>query len=263
MKRFLISIIALTIMSITAKGQVLPRIPNGVWQGTIKVKTNSLLIGYVGSTIAYVWDDLNYVMLKDDVSASKWLWIDVQRGFHVPGYRMHDANGTVMELGSERWWKNYFWNWNYDFEIAPSYEISWTPINALWLSLITGVGYEYKQLYFQDSFLEGHHRTHSVIPTAALRFKVLDIYDEFPIYVEAGASYVYNFKYTNPNNYSLEAINNGIRGRFRLLTTFFSIVYEHDFYNYFNSDYSANGGITRPLDGIKNNFGSMYIQIVL
>ncbi len=65
MKRFLISIIALTIMSITAKGQVLPRIPNGVWQGTIKVKTNSLLIGYVGSTIAYVWDDLNYVMLKD------------------------------------------------------------------------------------------------------------------------------------------------------------------------------------------------------
>lgn len=267
-KRFIITIVTLLLMTTSSTSQVLPRIPNGVWEGTFNVKTNSWLIGHVGSNIASVWDNLNSVLLKNDISSSKWLWIDVQQGFHVPGYRMHDANGNVMELGSEKWWKNFFWNWNYDFEVAPSYEIGWTPKNAAWLSLIAGAGYEYKQLYFQDSFLEGHHRTHSVIPVAALRIKVLDIYkvldiddDEFPIYIEVGASYVYNFKYTNPQDYSLEALNNGIRGRFRLNTPVISIAYEHDFYNYFNYGFSPDGGVTHPLDGIKNNFGSMCIQV--
>ncbi len=269
MKHLSITIIILLMMPVVSKSQTLPNRPKfsdtEEWYGSIMITSNSMLTTLFGKFIVNpIW---NYAIAKVFNNTSM-LEMDFPTRIHVPPYKMYDTYGDVMEMGSPKWWKNWFWNWNYNFEISPSYEITWIPRAIPRINLIAGVGYEYKQLYFQNGFLEGRHKTHACFPTAALQYYLLNpTKNDFNIIVEAGASYIYNIKYKNPQDYSLEALNNGIRGRFRLMignTQKLMLIfqYEHDFYNYFNHNYSPDGGVSFPLDGIKNSFGAVYLQVL-
>ncbi len=265
-----LSIIILTLfMSTTLFGQSLPGIPNGVWSGTLSVKTNSFLVSGLGERLALIWNPAINEALEDASIYNNWYNMDFPLMIHVPSYQMYDANDNILKMGSSQWWKNWFWNWNYNFDIAPCYEITWSPLAIPQINLIAGIGYEFKQLYFQDEFLEGRHMTHALIPSAALRFYLFNPSKNknFNISIEGGATYVYHFKYTNPQNYVLEALNDGIRGRFRLMmgnpnALMLSIRYEYDFYNFFNQEYSHDGGLAFPFAGIKNTFGGLNIQFL-
>lgn len=234
---------------------------SGWWQGSLKVKSNSCLITGIGGSLSGLWN--SYVTDNiEEWDSFNWYGIKFIREYHAP-YNMTNTDGTSLETGAPQWWKNWLWNWNYNFNIAPSYVITWEPIlNMKRFVFSAGIGYEFKQVYFQDGILEGKHRTHAIVPSAAISYRLGSINEsiEHLKYIELGVSYIYNLAYNNPMRYDVGAVNNGIRGRIGFVVfPLFRVSYEYDFFNYFNHNYSPDGGISHPLDGIKNNFG--YISI--
>lgn len=107
-----------------------------------------------------------------------------------------------------------------------------------------------------------------VVPTALLKARIGDFTrDQFNFFLEGGAKYNYAFKTRGYYN-DVKSTNNGFTGVLGMgvinprTHTSIALRYEHDFYNYFNTDYSPDG-IIKPYEGFKTKHSSLDLFVTI
>lgn len=192
-------------------------------------------------------------------------WYIPEIDFVYPVYSLSSVDGA--KLSKPYWWREMLYgDYSHTFKVSAGYELSWKSLTSP-LGACIGVDWEYSQIALKECAQEGKHRSQAVVPSAGLRFRLWGGSFEKRIKptIELGGSYVYNFKYHGPNDYDLDALNNGVRGKvalgvdFPVTHTTVLIDYEHDFFKYFNQDYEVNG--IKPFEGYKNSFGELSVRI--
>lgn len=193
-------------------------------------------------------------------------WYIPEIDFSYPIFSVSSKDGA--SLSRPYWWRDFLlWgDYSHTFKVSAGYELSWKSLTSPFGAFL-GVDWEYSQIDLKDCSEAGKHRSQAVVPSAGLRFRLWGGSFERGIKpaLEIGGSYVYHFKYHGPNDYDLEALNNGFRGKVALGVDFpkshtaFLIEYEHEFFKYFNQDYETGG--VKPFEGYKNTFGEVSLRI--
>lgn len=122
----------------------------------------------------------------------------------------------------------------------------------------TAEGYDPNYIYFNRQ---------TISPEVLLRLRFGNyITARYNPILEIGGSY--NFAVACKGlSQSTESINDGFRGVIGLgignTETHFqaTVRYEYDFYNWFNEDWSPDGGLTHPYQGLKTNLGAVMLNV--
>lgn len=193
-------------------------------------------------------------------------WYIPEFVFSYTNYSMSSDDGA--KVSQPYWWRQIvLWgDYSHTFKFSAGYELSWKSLVSPFGAYI-GIDWEYLQLDIDNSAEEGKHRSQAVVPSAGLRFRLWGGSFEKGIKpaLEIGGSYVYNFKYHGPNDYDLDALNNGLRGKISLGAEFprahtaILVEYKHEFFKHFNEDYEHNG--TKPFENYKNTFGEISLRL--
>lgn len=141
---------------------------------------------------------------------------------------------------------------DYSIGIDFSYDHMRTPFGVY-------VGCNYKSSEVVTSEL--NHRAHYISPKAGLRLRY-----EGGFLVEVGGSYDFAFKYSGNYQNSKNCVNSGFNANFALGYWFengssIALKYEHPLYNFFNEDFSQDGGLTHPFEGVNRRTGYISISI--
>lgn len=234
----------------------------------------------VGTSSLPMWGILNHVegaLLRltgvDDMGASEYSRFWGRNSWYIPEIRYSFLTYSLStndggKISRPYWWREIFlWgDYSHTFKFSAGYEFSWKSLTSPFGAFL-GVDWEYSQIVLKNCAEEGTHRSQAVVPSAGLRFRLWggNFSRSIKPALEIGGSYVYNFKYYGPNDYELEALNNGLRGKIALGVEFpnehttFLLGYERNFFKHFNSDYDYNG--IKPFEGYKNSFGEITLRI--
>lgn len=155
-----------------------------------------------------------------------------------------------------RYWANSFKRFG-DFRLK--YDLS-LDFKKTPFGLYFGVGYKTAQVCMSES---DNNRVHYFAPEAGIRLKFGDTsYDESYFLIEVGGEYDKVLGYKGFID-SKDAVNSGFSGRISIGggsgATSIYLQYEHPFYNYFNTSYTPDGGLTFPLENLNRKVG--YISI--
>lgn len=112
---------------------------------------------------------------------------------------------------------------------------------------------------------DDNDRAHYINPELGLRAHFGDM-ENNAFAIELGASYDAAFKYSgHVNDYGKKAINSGFNLVGGIGYTIESgsllLKYTHPLYNFYNEDFSPDGGLTQPLKGFKYKIG--FISLIL
>lgn len=234
----------------------------------------------VGTSSLVMWGILNQIegsLLTafgvDDMGASEYSKFWGKNSWYIPEFRYSILTYSLSsddgaKISRPYWWREVFlWgDYSHTFKFSAGYELSWKSLTSP-LGAFLGADWEYSQIDIKNSEESGRHRSQAIVPSAGLRFRLWGgSFDrEFKPSLEIGGSYVYNFKYHGPNDYDLDALNNGFRGKVAIGVempyehTTLLLGYERNFFNHFNSDYETNG--VKPFENYKNTFGEITLRI--
>lgn len=246
MKKFLFGLFSLFLMQGTVKAQV----TRGLWEyGPVITTTNNGYGWFAENLEVYgfaSWDNL--VFLNDN----RW-WIpsfrarfDVLKDIDTPA-------GDVKVKWADWGLRNYSIGYHvgylsYVCPIGLDVQVDYEKQN--WRSKLPGQG-DYM-----------NYEKQMVVPTVLLKTRIGDFAtNTFNIIVEAGAKY--NYILSAKGDYDdVKSLNNGFTGVFGIgvINSFSHVTiqlrYEHDFFDYFNKDFSPNG-TWKPYDGFSSKHGTL------
>ena len=188
-------------------------------------------------------------------------WFVPQVDFTFPIYSISSDDGA--KIVKPYWWRDIFlWgDYSHTFKFAAGAQLGWTSEDSP-VGFFVGADWEYLQLCLEECAEAGMHRSQAVAPYGGLRIKLGDPENYCYPVVEVGATYVYNFKYHNPHDYDLKALNNGVRGHASIGlgvgSSAIMLEYEHEFFKHFYTDHSENG--FKPFESYKNTFGQISLR---
>lgn len=226
-------------------------------QGAATILREVLMAGIAGT---YKMSTSEYT---DFITRNSWYIPEFELG--VPYYSVSSADGA--KLAKPLTWRQALWgDYSHTFDFSAGYEVAWKSLVSPFGAYIS-IDWEYQQLAIENSAEAGKHRTQMVVPSVGLRYRLWggNFEKKRRPGIEIGAAYVHHFKYNNPHNYDLDAINNGIRGKIALGLEYPSIhssiivQYEHDFFNTFNQDYIDDNG-AKPFADFKSSFGQLIVK---
>lgn len=269
MKIKTILVTALTLFSINSYSKEF-----GTLSGTVRVGG-----GLFGSTYAYgvpVIVALLQAFKVTDFDANKWSneqhsvlrFLNIGGDIVVPNWSISSSNNNIEILRPLE-------DYQADGFLVGKQYTSYIGYYLNWKSMFSGLGffggldYEWRNFVLHYPYPNmSYNKIQSLVPALGLRYRLISPMKEiegFPINIvlEAGISYVINTKYTNSDNYSLKALNNGFRTIVGIAITTnrfgsLHVRWTKDLYNIFNKNYSASQG---PLfnNVISNNFNSFSI----
>lgn len=225
--------------------------------GILSLAENSLLYGF------------GIMDMDSERYAEFWAnnsWYIPEFSFSYTNYSISSDDGA--KVSQPIWWRQLFlWgDYSHTFKFSAGFELGWKSLVSPFGAYL-GVDWEYLQLDIENSAEAGKHRSQAVVPSAGLRFRLWGSSFEREVKpaIEIGGSYVYHFKYYGPNDYGLDALKNGFRGKVALGVEFPSthtailLEYEHEFFKHFNQEYEIGG--LRPFESYKNTFGEFSLRI--
>ena len=198
------------------------------------------------------------------------------------------AFGFAVGEAGEFWNNNRWWipSFRAKFDVMKSVDSPNDDIKVKWwdwgvrnfsigyhvgyLSYIYPIGFDLqidyeKQNWRMKSTVQDDYTSYDkqmIVPTLLLKTRIGDFTNKkCNVIVEAGAKYNYAFRARGEYN-DVESINNGFTGVIGLgLINSYShftmqLRYEHDFFDYFNQDFSPNG-IIKPYDGVTTKHGTL------
>lgn len=233
---------------------VQPHVKSNAWIASgfaINVR-DWLLAGVAGTTRMTETEYVEFIQRNS--------WYIPEFEFGHPIYSISSADGA--KLGQPLWWRELLWgDYSHTFDFSAGYEFAWKSLISPFGAYI-GVDWEYQQLEIKNSAEAGMHRSQAVVPSAGLRLRMWggNFEKTWKPVMEIGAAYVHHFKYNNPNDYGLDALNNGMRGKIAIGIEYpdshsaLVLQYEHDFFDLFNNDYVDANGV-KPFAEYKNTFG--------
>lgn len=238
---------------------VQPHVKSNAWvvSGVAINIRDLLLAGFAGTTSMTQAEYVEFMQRNS--------WYIPEFEFGHPFYSVSSPDGA--KIGHAPWWRELLWgDYSHTFDFSAGYELAWKSMVSPFGAYV-GVDWEYQQLEIKNSAEAGKHRSQAIVPSAGLRFRLWggSFEKKCRPALELGAAYVYHFKYNNPNDYDLDALNNGMRGKIALglefPTSHSAIVlqYEHDFFDLFNGDYVSDNG-NKPFEDYKNTFGQLTLK---
>lgn len=259
--------IFILLASLNADAQKIHRTQWGV-QPKIGVSSFALS-GILNKIESSILDAAEVTDMDADEYSEFWAknsWYIPEIAFSFPIYSISSTDGA--KLSRPYWWREIFlWgDYSHTFKFSAGYEFSLKSLVSPWGAFL-GVDWEYSQIALKNCSEAGNHRSQAIVPSAGLRFRLWGGRFDKNIKpaLEIGTSYVYNFKYHGPNDYDLDALNNGFRGKVALgiespiSHTAILVEYEHEFYKHFNPNYEYNN--VKPFEGYKNTFGEISLKI--
>lgn len=196
---------------------------------------------------------------------------------------------SAGEQGVEFWNSNRWWipSFRSRFDVMRSMDAPVGDVKVKWanwgfqnyaigyhfgyLSYVSRIGFDiqvdYEKQTWRAKFPEmAAYRNFSkqmVVPTFLLKSRLGDfVKDRFNAIIEVGAKYNYAFKAKGDYN-STKSVNNGVTGVVGVgiinTHTHFTIQlrYEHDFFDYFNKDYSPTGTTLKPYEGYSSKHSTL------
>lgn len=143
------------------------------------------------------------------------------------------------------------------------------PQSIIGIYFNVGYGHNQYKLRFLGEREYSKHKLHNLrtgvgIRLSPLRF-LIDDHNWCPL-IEAGTTYVYNFKYRGPNNNNIDQINNGMRTTYAIGAQFGSgasimLGFEMAHYDLFNKNYTSDGGYWYPYANFKNKDMNFYLRV--
>ena len=247
------------------------KIHRNQWGLQPQIRTSSaplwgLLNGIENSILIFAVDMPNMDVKKYSEFWSKNSWYIPEIDFSYQIYSLSSDDGGKVSM--PYWWRQIFlWgDYSHSFKFSAGYELSWKSLVSPFGAYL-GVDWEYSQIDLKECSEAGMHRSQAIVPSAGLRFRLWggNFEKQIKPALEVGCSYIYNFKYHNPNDYDLDALNNGLRGKvaigaeFPYSHTTFLLEYKHNFYNHFNQQYEHLG--MKPFESYTNTFGEISLRI--
>jgi hypothetical protein len=191
-----------------------------------------------------------------------------------------------------------FWKDDYKFDYGDFYAgMKVVYVNPT--SVIGGFAFlDYKNKGFDMKYPDAEeytrHYTQAIAPALGLRVRTGKL-TGFHWVFETGAAYNYNFKYNGSYNNSTAVVNNGITGiygfgfewitgrrndyesgmsldgmswsssQYATKDSYLSLTlqYHKDHYNFFNENFSPDGGITKPYQGFRSNIGYLCLTLTV
>lgn len=143
-------------------------------------------------------------------------------------------------------WKDFG---DYAIGINAAYDVGYTPFGIY-------VGCNYKSTEVPTDILD--HRAHYISPNTGIRLR----YD-FGLLLEVGGSYDCLLKYTGNYQDNSDCANSGLCANFGVGIwgegASILLKYEHPLYTFFNEDFTPDGGLSHPFEGVKRSMG--YISL--
>lgn len=250
MKKILLVLISLFISQEIVKAQI----TRGQWEYRPVITTTNNGYGWFAENLK--WAGIGAADLGD-------VWYTL-RGI-IPTFRsrfdvlkdIDTPNGDVKV----RWWD--FGLRNY----ALGYHVAYMPS-------VSPIGFDFQLDYEKQNWRAKfpgrdsyeNYEKRMIVPTLLLKGRFGDyVSNNYNIIVEAGAKYNHVLKAKGEFN-DKKSLNNGFTGIIGLgvmMTTFNSSIqirYEHDFFNYFNKDYTIDRNI-KPYEKVTSKHGSLNIYI--
>lgn len=265
MKKSFIILFLLTFLNVNAQ-----KIHRNQWGFQPQIRTSSLplagILNQIESSLLYAGgvNDMNAEEYSEFWSHCSWFIPEIDVSFQL--YSLSSDDGA--KISWPLWWRQLFlWgDYSHTFKFSAGYEFTWKSLISPFGAYL-GVNWEYSQIALKNCAEDGKHRSQAIVPSAGLRFRLWGNSFERRIKpaLEIGGSYVFNFKYHGPNDYDLDALNNGFRGKVALGVEFpyshttFLLEYQRDLFKYFDKDFEFNG--VKPFDGYKNNFSEISLRI--
>lgn len=252
MKKILLVTFLLFLLHGTAKGQI----SRGQWSYGPVITTTNNFYGNIAENL--LWSGIAAGELYDE-----WHFL---RGI-IPRFRakfdiLKDIDTPVGD-GKVRWWDFGLRNYTIGYHLG-------------YLPSVSSVGFEIQVDYekqnwrvkFPDQESFKNYEKRMVVPTVLLKGRFGDFtMNDFNIIVEAGAKYNHVLK-AKGDYTDVKSLNNGFTGvlGIGLLNTglhgAIQLRYEHDFYDYFNKDFSPDG-FTKPYEGVSSKHGSLNLHVTL
>ena len=267
MKYFITIAVMLCTLSVNAQ-----EIKRNQWTVQPHVKTSAYFIQgaatFLRDKLMEGTNDMSTSEYADFITKNSWYIPEFELG--APFYSVSSADGA--KLVKPVAWRQALWgDYSHTFDFSAGYEVAWKSLVSPFGAYIS-IDWEYQQFAIENSAEAGKYRTQMVVPSAGLRYRLWggNFEKKWRPGIEIGAAYVHHFKYNNPHNYDLDAINNGIRGKIALgfefpyLHSAIILQYEHDFFNLFNQDYIDDNG-AKPFADFKSSFGQLnfkYLSLI-
>lgn len=123
------------------------------------------------------------------------------------------------------------------------------------IGFYVGLSYKSKEVVFKDEDL--NDRAHYVSPEVGLRLKFGDVKG---LLLELGASYDYVFSYKGKmHDYTKDAVNCGFCANIGVghwdENGYIELKFSAPLYNFYNTDFSPDNGVTKPLNDVHRNIG--------
>lgn len=143
-------------------------------------------------------------------------------------------------------WKDFG---DYSIGVSAAYDVGSTPFGVYF-------GCNYKSTKVPTDELD--HRAQYISPNVGIRLRY-----GFGLLLEFGGSYDGLLKYTGNYQDNKDCANSGFCANFGLglwgKGGSILLKYEHPLYNFFNENFSLDGGLTHPFEGVKRSMG--YISL--
>ena len=252
-------------ISIMCNGQEIKR---NQWTIQPKVTTSSLALAGILSTL----ENSAVLLSTEGKNANEYVDFLQSYSFCLPEITWAFPLSSISsddgaKINKPYWWRELFlWgDYSHTFNFRAGLAFSWKSVVSPFGAYI-GADWEYEHLVLSGGSESGGHYSQAIIPNAGLQIRFFggDFSQDYKPALEIGGSYVHHFKYHNPNDYDLDALNNGFRGKVAAGVNIgervtFLLQYEHEFYDHFNKDFTPDG-VTYPFKDYKTYFGSLSLR---
>lgn len=252
MKKFLLVSLSLFLLQGTVKAQI----SRGQWTYGPVITTTNNFYGNIAENL--LWTGIEAGELYEE-----WNFL---RGI-IPRFRakfdiLKDIDTPAGDV-KVRWWDFGLRNYTIGYHLG-------------YLPSVTPIGFEVQVDYEKQNWRAKFPGQESyknyvkrmIVPTVLLKGRFGDFtMSNYNIIVEAGAKYnhVLNAKgdYTD-----VKSLNNGFTGVLGIgvlntgLHAAVQLRYEHDFFDYFNKNFSPDG-ITKPYDGVTSKHGTLNLYVTI
>ena len=140
---------------------------------------------------------------------------------------------------------------DYSIGVSAAYDMGYTPFGIY-------IGCSFKSTKVPTKLLD--HRTSYISTSAGIRLRYSN-----GLLLEVGGAYDSSLSYKGNFNNDRKCVNGGFCANFGIGVWGSGgsvlLKYEHPLYNYFNENYSPDGGLTHPFEGVKRRMGYIHLAI--
>lgn len=255
MKKTFVSILTLLSLTLATSAQV----KRGVWDLGPVVTTTNTVYGMLAQNITHY--GVGGFVCIDEEDAMKYVTFMNKNRWWIPTFR--DKFNVMQQIKTPdgkakmKWWDWGLRNYSLGYHVG-------------YMSYTAPIGFDVQVDYERQSWkakMPGQndfkdYAKQMVVPTALLKFRLGDFAEnQFNFIVEAGAKYNYAFKAKGDYD-DEESVENGFTGVFGIglvnpsTHTTLQVRYEHDFFDYFDKDFTTETGL-KPYEDVKTKHGAL------